>query len=501
MEVLRDAEILLSNALMGDRSIRREMWMWLVSDAAHLPVLPGNRRLVSFFTKLCLDPHIRKKEERACHCLLQILIEKKADQVAELLFDCKPEAYASLFMIAKSQDILLWFDHFTDNGLGHFQFGSKALTQYALRKREEVWDLLVWSSTHAHAPVTVASQPHLFSKLNVEETVRNLARHSRSFWRSREFGDSLKGGQLVAIDRPYFVKELFRLLDEEGKSADAVVRLLSGFIGRCSLTDLMQKVLPLLTDEALLRCLCHALGREVTDSGGDSVFQMGRRALQSAIFSVASFSSVDELLLFNALALRSGQVLRTLRQEASQEELKDIMKMLEEVQTCMGHWGTVLLDNSISRTRRMKAMILRLFAARYSLEESFKGGQEAITATFARNKVLYSNASSATDGSHPHTVDTDSRLESKQSAKYMKVSGKKLEKDSKLHKHKSKRKRQKHASDSEVDEHNLLEGYSGAPSRWQISFEKYCGECTETDAAECLHMLAACIHMDAWQTL
>lgn len=59
-------------------------------------------------------------------------------QVAELLFDCKPEAYASLFMMAKSQDILLWFDHFTDNGLGQFQFGSKALAQYALRKREEV---------------------------------------------------------------------------------------------------------------------------------------------------------------------------------------------------------------------------------------------------------------------------------------------------------------------------------------------------------------------------
>lgn len=146
-------------------------------------------------------------------------------------------------------------------------------------------------------------------------------------------------------------------------------------------------------------------------------------------------------------------------------------------------------------------MILHLFAARHSLEEAFKVGQEAITATFARNNVLYWNASSATDGSHRQTVDTDSRLKTRRSAKYIKVSGKKLKKDSKLHKQKSKRKRQKHASDSEDDEHDLLEGYSGAPSRWQISFGQYCGECTETDAAECLHMLAACIRMDAWQTL
>lgn len=60
----------------------------------------------------------------------------------------------------------------------------------------------------------------------------------------------------------------------------------------------------------------------VADSGGGSVFHVGRRALQLAIFSIASFCSADELLLFNALALRSGQVLQTLRQEASQEDLK-----------------------------------------------------------------------------------------------------------------------------------------------------------------------------------
>ena len=57
--------------------------MWLVSDAAHLTVHPGNKRLIAFFTNLCLDPHIRRKQERACHCLLQMLIEKEADQVGK----------------------------------------------------------------------------------------------------------------------------------------------------------------------------------------------------------------------------------------------------------------------------------------------------------------------------------------------------------------------------------------------------------------------------------
>lgn len=54
-------------------------------------------------------------------------------------------------------------------------------------------------------------------------------------------------------------------MDEDRKTADAVNMLLSDCIARCSLTDLMRKVLPLLTDEALLDCLGHALVRE--DSG------------------------------------------------------------------------------------------------------------------------------------------------------------------------------------------------------------------------------------------
>jgi hypothetical protein len=59
-------------------------------------------------------------------------------QVAELVFDCQPEAYAALFMTSKADNVMLWFDHFTQDSRGHFQYGAKALAQYALRKREEV---------------------------------------------------------------------------------------------------------------------------------------------------------------------------------------------------------------------------------------------------------------------------------------------------------------------------------------------------------------------------
>ena len=64
----------------------------------------------------------------------------------------------------------------------------------------------MWKSAHAHAPVTVSAQPQLFSKLNVEESVRKFARGSRGFWRSREFQDSLHRGDIVKIDPDFFTE-------------------------------------------------------------------------------------------------------------------------------------------------------------------------------------------------------------------------------------------------------------------------------------------------------
>lgn len=66
--------------------------------------------------------------------------------------------------------------------------------------------MLVWSGTHAHAPVTVAAQPQLFATLNVEETVKNLAKRCTGFWRSREFQESVHDGHIVALSPPHLTQ-------------------------------------------------------------------------------------------------------------------------------------------------------------------------------------------------------------------------------------------------------------------------------------------------------
>ena len=71
--------------------------------------------------------------------------------------------------MAKSQVISLWFDHFTHNDLRQFQFGSKALAQYALRKREEVCAAL-------HVSMTVMIV-HIGSLARLTQTINHYQCH------------------------------------------------------------------------------------------------------------------------------------------------------------------------------------------------------------------------------------------------------------------------------------------------------------------------------------
>ena len=72
----------------------------------------------------------------------------------------------------------------------------------------QVWDLLVWSDGQSHAPVAVVAKLHYFGRLNVTQTVSNLARHCPEFWRSAEFRATLQGSNIMALDTAFFVKVL-----------------------------------------------------------------------------------------------------------------------------------------------------------------------------------------------------------------------------------------------------------------------------------------------------
>eukprot|EP00798_Chlamydomonas_sp_ICE-L_P003738 gene3738-13795_t len=92
------------------------------------------------------------------------------------------------------------------DGMPGFKFGAYALAHYALAKREEMWDLLVWEGKHPQAPVSVAMKTHYFCELDVKETVRALLHSCPDFWRSEQMRASLESGEFIALAPDYFVQ-------------------------------------------------------------------------------------------------------------------------------------------------------------------------------------------------------------------------------------------------------------------------------------------------------
>ena len=72
----------------------------------------------------------------------------------------------------------------------------------------QVWHLLIWSDGQSHAPVAVVAKLHYFGRLNVSQTVSNLARNCPEFWSSPEFRATLQGSNIMALDTAFFAQVL-----------------------------------------------------------------------------------------------------------------------------------------------------------------------------------------------------------------------------------------------------------------------------------------------------
>ena len=83
--------------------------------------------------------------------------------------------------------------------------GNKGVT---IIQMLQVWDLLVWLDGQSHAPVAVVAKLHYFGRLNVSQTVSNLARNCPEFWSSADFRATLQGSNIMALDTAFFAQVL-----------------------------------------------------------------------------------------------------------------------------------------------------------------------------------------------------------------------------------------------------------------------------------------------------
>ncbi len=85
----------------------------------------------------------------------------------------------------------------------------------------QMWDLLEWQGKHPQAPVAVAAKPYYFSELNIHQSMLNILKHHPQFFTSHQMADTIKSGDILALDQNHFC-EVWAVCDVvSGLNADS----------------------------------------------------------------------------------------------------------------------------------------------------------------------------------------------------------------------------------------------------------------------------------------
>lgn len=265
------------------------------------------------------------------------------------------------------------------------------------------------------------------------------------------------------------------------------------------------------------------------------------------VFGVAHFRSLNELMLYNALALHQRQLLR-LQQDDEWTELLQVSKsdcdvpdllagiirestpvsrtcsldliyassMKEKVILMCGnidmwcdaqdaageisrvvqaimhtHWAAFLLDKDLSRTRRMKGLILQLFCEHWSLKAAAQQDPEALHSICKSSGIQLARHAEQSC----KDVGSLSRKDRKRKAKHR-------EKHKKDKKHKERESSENNheftAEDLDFDNAHQLDDVHA--DLWDIAQGAYKASCASRDAPQYIMYMSACARFETYVT-
>lgn len=206
--------------------------------------------------------------------------------------------------------------------------GAKALSQFAFVNRDICWEELEWKGKHGQSPAMVATKPHYFLDLDVQLTVENFLENVPEFWSSNEFAESVKDGEILFIDREFFLQYFVDLMYKED-STD-VWEVINKFLIEESFSSLCHRLLILLEEKDLNNFLV-LLGKLLNPKLEPKNFSNSSYLFEVIVSKCSDCGSIDQMLLLNAVINQGRQLLRRLRDEEGQEEhakIKDIVSQI-----------------------------------------------------------------------------------------------------------------------------------------------------------------------------
>lgn len=375
--------IILSLMSSGGRSEAR---LWLCHTLSGMSsISPHNQQEI--FVKL-----LRSKPRNfgLASQLLQMIFEKRTKRVGAII--AKNSQMLESFFRGHPDRILQWFSSFAGSTDLQHRKGAKALSQFAFVNRDICWEELEWKGKHGQSPAVVATKPHYFLDIDIQQTVENFLEYVPEFWSSREFAESLEGGEILFMDSKFFVQLFLDLMYKE--DSREIWEVINEFLMEESFSSLCQHLLIVLEEKDLLLFL--ELSRKFLKVKRDHMDTATSSYWFEMILSKFSISdSLDQLLLLNALMNRRRQLLRLIREEDAHEEKMQIQDIVLQVCVSSFHPSSLtplLIECLKTKTlNSIKWLGLQSFALHYRLSEESQT-PESWEIIFQSNGISFRNS-------------------------------------------------------------------------------------------------------------
>ncbi|KAI3829897.1 hypothetical protein L1987_04028 [Smallanthus sonchifolius] len=324
ISLLSDLESII-RLLIASQS-RSEARLWLCKDVSGISSLSRRQKCELFLTLLRTSS---QKRDLAAQ-VLQMIFEKQPKKAGSIL--AKRSDMLEDFFRGNTRRILLWFSNFSGTSDMEHRKGAKALSQFAFMNRDICWEELEWKGKHGQSPAMVATKPHYFLDLDVEQTVDNFLENVPEFWSSREFADTLKDGDILFLDMKFFINMFLRLMYKE--DMEMIWKTVNEFLMEESFSSLCSHLIIALNESELcvfLDLLINFLDQKTNPNDSGDTCQY----LEVILPRLNGLDSIDELLLLNTVINRGRRLVQLLQEDEHREEKTRIKDIVQKICTLL----------------------------------------------------------------------------------------------------------------------------------------------------------------------
>ncbi|KAL0419383.1 UNVERIFIED_CONTAM: hypothetical protein Sradi_1351800 [Sesamum radiatum] len=299
-----------------------EARLWLCNTLSGISSINSRRQRDLFVNLLRSKPikwHLASQ-------LLQLIFENQPQKVGPII--AKKSYKLENFFKGNPRRILQWFSNFAGSGDFEHGKGAKALSQFAFVNRDICWEELEWKGKHGQSPAMVATKPHYFLDLDVQRTVENFLEYVPEFWSSNEFSESLKDGDILFIDTKYFVNWFTDLMYKE--ELEELWDVIEEFLMEQSFSFLCHHLLIIL-EEQDFHLFLDLIPKYLKPKSESIASGNASDWLEIVLSKYRGSSTIDQLLLLNAVTNQARQLLRLVREEGSEEEKEKIKNLVFQI--------------------------------------------------------------------------------------------------------------------------------------------------------------------------